>query len=170
MFLREDFQKIISTYGFNAFLIRQDTRFRCWCWDQAKQSASDKCPSCLGLGYVPSIERHTIFQSIDGQLSPTENKVAVIVTENIYFYFAYNSFPKQGDLVCITDFNATGIPIGELSFYKVANVYPYRIGKNGTPEIQYYRTVCSLDPVDTKVKALNFRKVGGEIKIFPILS
>lgn len=59
MGIREDFDDLLSQWGYPILIVRQSKKMRCSCWNEKRQEADRDCPVCFGLGFTPIVEKHT---------------------------------------------------------------------------------------------------------------
>lgn len=172
MRLQQEVRNFFSTFPY-VLIVKNNTKIRCYCYDAQTDSSDTKCPSCLGSGWIPTIEKHRCWHNtaIAGDtlthLISVLDPGAVVVDERA-FYFLPEASPQTGDYIVVADFDKNGLPrYRTQQFYKV-NHSDLRFDDHGVPT--FYKASAKKDPVDAKIKSFNLYRMRNKIMIVPVLS
>ncbi len=152
--MKKEFDEFISSMPY-CLVVRANRQVRCICYNPIVVSFNNKCPLCLGTGWVKSIERYRHYTRV-GSVPETLPRLirtfepGTVAIESRYFYLPSEARPEEMDLVVRAAFNRLGVPLpGTMEFYKINHVDP-KFDENG--RIVYYRASTEIDPVDSEVK------------------
>ena len=156
--LRKEFDGIIKEFGRHYLLVRNDKTQRCSCVDTLYNTAKDKCPICLGTGYINSVEklagRDTVAavpETLPRMITNTEIGNMAVPSRRFYFY--YDTMPKRQDLVIVCGWNGNKPIIDEYTeIYEINHVEPKR-ADNG--RIEYFIASSSNNPINASAKLHN---------------
>jgi hypothetical protein len=156
--LRREMDMILNEYGNYALLIRNDKGTSCKCIDEISLAPNDKCPICLGTGYIHSAERHRIRSRATSSTNTLPNIVNAADIGDIgiamrQFYMDYTSRPKRKDLLVMCEWNGMKPIFDEYTeIYEINNSEPLR-GDGG--RIEYFQIVAQSNPVNRDLKLNN---------------
>jgi hypothetical protein len=163
MDLRDKVNNLLNEYGNYCLLIRNGNTIRCSCWDDKTEEADGECEHCFGQGYLSVIEKHisrNTIASIPETLARASKQQDYerVASQSRVYYFKYKVKPRIGDLVVNCDFDKHGLPILDHSQVLEINAVDSLRGDRG--RIEFVKAYCSMQPLNTRIKVSNIRKVG----------
>jgi hypothetical protein len=166
MDLRYEFDQILAQYGSDVLLVRTDAKLRCSCWNEKKQEADRLCPICFGMGFVPTIEKHTARSQWTGP----NNSLAVAMQQgqlgdmNVVgrqYYFRHTARVKEQCLIVEVDWSATGKPIyNGGGIFEIQNV-DRKVFEHG--QVAFQKVMCKDEPVQKQIRGIRIANVNGVI-------
>lgn len=171
-YLQQEVRRFFSTFP-HVLLIKNAERIRCFCYDTKTSSVDTKCPSCLGTGWIPTIEKHRCWHriAIAGESLPHLISIiqpASVAIDERAFYFLPEAGPAIGDYIVVADFDKKGLPIYQTQQFYEINYSDLRPDDNGVPV--YYKVSTKKDPIDANIKSFNLYRMRNKIMIVPVLS
>lgn len=159
--LKQEFESILSEYGYPALLVRSEQKVRCSCYDRKTQSSSRTCPTCFGLGFVPLVEKHTVREMDTGVpmayplISEGASFGEMSVGGRAYFFLPDVNI-SPGDLILDVSWKK-GFPVlNGGSIWEVSHVDPQRF-KKGEPV--FNKVYVKENPVEMKIRGFHIRQV-----------
>lgn len=168
--IQKDVRKFFSTFPY-VLLIKNSKRIRCFCYDAKTGSVDTKCSSCLGIGWIPTIEKHRCWHNIAIGSDYLPNLItlidpAAVAIDGKAFYFLPEANPEIGDYIVVAQFDKKGLPRYQTQqFYKIEYSDP-RVDDHGNPV--FCKASTSKDPIDAEIKSFNLYRVRNEIRIVPV--
>lgn len=171
MNLRNEFENILKEYGHDCLLVRTEKKLRCSCWNEKTQEADRECPVCFGIGWAPTVEKHTVR---DSDTSVPETLALIGETASIgdiavpgrFYYMRHNVRAQSGDLILQVDWSATGKPIYNGGMLlEVSHVDSMRF-KHG--EVVYKKVYCKDQPIEKQIRGIRIVNASG-IKNYEVL-
>lgn len=168
--LQQEVRDFFSTFPF-ALIVKNSQLIRCYCYNPMTRSIDTKCKTCLGTGWIPTIEKHRCWHNIAlrGESLPHLIKnidPANVVVDERAFYFLPEASPRIGDYIVVADFGSDGLPSYHTQqFYRVNYADPKVDEKN---ILTYYKVSTENDPIDAEIKSFNLYNMKSSIKIVPV--
>jgi hypothetical protein len=153
--LRDEMDKILDDYGNDVLLIRSDKNTSCKCIDRISLAPNDKCPICLGTGYIHSAERIRVRTRATSSADTLPKVVSATQIGDVgvsmrQFYADYTVRPKKQDLLVMCEWDGAKPVFDEYTeIYTINNSEPLR-GDNG--RIEYFQLMGQSNPVNMKIK------------------
>ena len=157
--LRQEMRKFINSTQYQVLLQRVSKRIRCSCFrEQFTESGNDKCPKCLGIGYLFKFTKHKSYKQdtmrfTDHVVFPP---IGNISTTNKTFFFEHDVHPKKNDYIWeVTWAPKTNRPIELLNLFHITEVADMRaeLGR-----IEYYAVWAELENIDKDFKNMHIGK------------
>ena len=159
--LREELAYILENYGSDFLLIRTDKTIKCSCVDTLYNTGKDRCPICLGTGYLTFAERvkgrvamASIPETLPRMINTAEpGQIAVPAKQ---FYLQYTIRPKRNDLIVLCEWDNNKPVFDEYTeIFEINESEPNR-GDNG--RIEYFIASAHADPINLSIKLANIKK------------
>lgn len=153
--LRKEFKKIIDENGSYYLLVRNNKKQPCKCIDTLYNTPNDKCPICLGTGYINKVEKikgRVVTASIPETLprAMVNAEPGELIVPSKQFYLSYNIMPKKKDLLVICKWAGLKPIFNEFSEIYEINYSDLLRGENG--RVEYIIAHCKGDPINAKLK------------------
>lgn len=163
MNLREEFDQIIRTYGYNVLVIKQEKKLRCSCWNEKRQEADRECPVCMGIGWNLEVQKHTI-RGMDTSVPETyafmkkTSDFGGLSVPGRQYFFRYNADITQGDLIVDVEWNGEKPVYKNGGIYEISHVTPNRFEKG---ELIYYSVFVKDQPVEKTIRGIRLVQING---------
>lgn len=169
--LRKEFRKIMDDFGSKYIHVSSLDKQKCDCFNEMYKTGNDKCPACLGSGFISKISvirgrtnKAAMPVSLPriGQSAPFGQ--AIVPTR--VFYLEHQVPLRTNDYLIICEWK-DGKPDfsnDSLSFiYKIGMLDP-QFGQNG--RIEYYCAYSEANPVNAYVKFDHIKTRQKELSLY----
>jgi hypothetical protein len=156
--LRREFRDILDEFGRAYILVSVDKKRLCTCVDKLTNTAKDKCPICLGTGFIhraKKVDGRDVVASIPETLPRMirDKEPAQIAVPSRRFYFKHDVYPKRQDLVIVCDWDGKRPILDDYSeVYEINHSEPKRADDG---RIEYFIASTERDPINADIKLKN---------------
>lgn len=165
MNLRNEFTKILETYGYPVLIIRQSKKLRCSCWNEKTQEADRKCPWCFGIGWNPIVEKH-MARAQDMPLSNTlsgatgQAGFGNISIPSRQWFISPNAAITEKDLIVDVEWKENGKPVynggGIYEIVRVDTTLRYEQG-----ELIFKKVYSQDTPIRKNIRGIKVVQING---------
>lgn len=159
--LRKELADILRDYGSYALLIKNEKKLKCSCVNELSLAPKDRCPVCLGTGYINRAERIKMRSKATSSSDTLPKVVNFTSVGDVgislrQFYTDHTVRPKKGDLLVLCGWNDKKPILDEYTeIYEINNSEPMA-GDDG--RIEFFLVLAKSDPVNMELKFQNLQR------------
>jgi len=162
--LREEMRKLINSTEYQVLLQRVSQKVRCACYkDQFTESSNNKCPKCLGTGYLCRFTKHKAYKQDTMRFTQhvTFTHIGELINGPKTFFFEHDVHPMPGDYIWEVSWNPkTRKPVKLLNLFRILEVADERgiLGR-----IEYFTVWAERENINKDFKNMHIGKAWKDI-------